>query len=277
MRWCRLLLLGMMLVGLSAQVRASGLFGSRRPEPTPAERVQKLITIASSCRNAYERSDAVQELRNFDGAAFPQIVPVLVHVLHHDPSVTVRVEAARSLGRLRPLTPMASAALSESIRKDSAVRVRWQARTSLMVFSVAGVGSPASAGPPPGPGTVPGHPGGKAPAVVDAPGPLLPGTQPVPFPGGEMVPAAGEFPRPLPKGPVNYPHFPPAPSYRSNGLPTIVVPEPPGGLGPALTPPATNPAAGLRLSPVPVSQPRTVPVEAGPVLVPSEGPILSPP
>jgi hypothetical protein len=66
----------------------------------------------------------------------------LIDVLQHDEKSSVRAEAAQSLGKLRPISQDAGMALEEATH-DSAIRVRLQARTSLMSYRLSGYHSPA--------------------------------------------------------------------------------------------------------------------------------------
>ena len=51
-----------------------------------------------------EISELKKELRQFDTKAFPDIVPILADVLRTDAKASVRLEAAQSLARIRPVS-----------------------------------------------------------------------------------------------------------------------------------------------------------------------------
>src|SRR5262249_148092 len=72
-----------------------------------------------------------EELRKYDPQTFPDIVPVLIDVLGSDAKPSVRTEAAQTLGKLRPISQAVGQALEQAVAKDSSMRVRRQAPSSL--------------------------------------------------------------------------------------------------------------------------------------------------
>ncbi len=117
---------------------AGVLFGRKNKKPTPAERVPELLTQIKTDGDAGKRAAAAQELRQYDLQQFPTIVPGLVDVMLSDREPSVRAEAARSLGKLRPISEQAGLALEQTLAKDSSTRVRLQARSSLMQYHWSG-------------------------------------------------------------------------------------------------------------------------------------------
>jgi hypothetical protein len=220
MRWSfPLLVLAALAFAAPSPARAFSLF-SRRPKVDPAQRVPELINTIRTAHEERKRVAAIEELYQYDAAAFPQIVPLLTDLLKNDPSSSVRAEAAHSLGRLRPASPAASEALDAAIH-DSALRVRWQARSALLFYPTTAAPPTATAkkGPPPLP----------APVVVDSPrtAPANPVLLPVPSPAPTIAPVrAPDIARPLPRGPSATP---------PSSEPPIAVPDP--GTGPELAPP----------------------------------------
>ena len=159
MRSYRFLLALVLPAAIAVPVQAGLIFG-RHAKPDPAQRVPELIVVVKTERNENHRESAAKELREYDPVANPDIVPVLVDVLEHDTAAGVRVEAAQSLGKLRPVSQAAGWAL-EGALKDSSIRVRLQARGSLMSYRLSGYRSdpqvaqtptpapPVNAQPPP--------------------------------------------------------------------------------------------------------------------------------
>src|SRR5690606_23961734 len=139
MRWFNYLIVAALLAATACPAPATGIFGNRKQPGNSAQQVQQLILKIQSSNDSVQRTDAAEDLRDFDIGEFPQIIPVLVNSLKNDKSIQVRIEAARSLGKIRPLTKMAGDALSDAASNDPALRVRWQARTSLAFYTVAGV------------------------------------------------------------------------------------------------------------------------------------------
>jgi len=136
MRSYHFLLALVLPAAIAVPVQAGLIFG-RHAKPDPAQRVPELIVIVKTERNENHRESAARELREYDPLANPDIVPVLVDVLEHDTAAGVRVEAAQSLGKLRPVSQAAGWAL-EGALKDSSIRVRLQARGSLMSYRLSG-------------------------------------------------------------------------------------------------------------------------------------------
>src|SRR5205085_8876672 len=98
-----------------------------------------------------KRARAAEELRQYDPAAFPDIVPVLIDVLVNDKKPAVRAEAAQSLGKLRPVSQQAGQALEYALTKDPSMRVRLQARSALMQYHWSGYRSASKKDAPPPP------------------------------------------------------------------------------------------------------------------------------
>jgi hypothetical protein len=141
---CFLLCLGL-ITALTAPAPA-GIFFGKHTKPTPAERVSQLLITVKTDTNEGKRAGAAKELREFDPRAFPEIVPMLIEVLKHDPKAAVRLEAVQTLGKLHPVSQEAGLALEEAV-SDSNWRVRWQARQSLQGYRKSGYRSPPKAEP----------------------------------------------------------------------------------------------------------------------------------
>jgi hypothetical protein len=233
MRWYYPILV-LAVAGLTtARAPAISLF-SKRAKVNPAERVPELIKTARTAPEERRRAGAVEELRQYDAVAFPQIVPTLAEVLKVDPSTAVRAEAAHSLGRLRPASVAAVQAL-ETASKDTAKRVRFQARAALL-FYPSSVARAAHASPT----AVPQPAAAIAPEPPVAAGPMVPANPHLlPVPSAvttappEVAPGLPAQPtpvtptgiaRPLPRGPNQSPGPPP------QGDPEpLVVPDPAQG------------------------------------------------
>jgi hypothetical protein len=220
----------------------AGIF-KKSSKPNPAERVPELIGIIKTDKDERKRESAAEELRQYDPATFPDIVTVLADVVLTDPSSSVRVEAVESLAHLRPVTQQAGLALEQVLAKDSSMKVRMQARYSLLQMHWAGYHSSAKEGPIPTK-EAPAIKETKAPPLIQmplktqqastkfgesAPPPLSPAADPPPAPKAPpkpkptvqppLVPAEAPVLKALPTGP------PAAPSS-----------TPPADQGPELTP-----------------------------------------
>jgi hypothetical protein len=134
----RLLLIPVLLALLSAQAHAGILFGRKTQKPSPNERVPELLMIVKTDGDEHKRVNAAEELRQYDPKQFPDIVPVLIDVLMHDPKPGVRGEAAQTLSKLRPISQQVGWALEQATSKDPSMRVRLQARSALLQYHWAG-------------------------------------------------------------------------------------------------------------------------------------------
>lgn len=209
----RLFLVPLLVVGLAGPARAGIIFGKKPPKPPPEKRVPELLAVVKSDGDESKRVEAVDELRQFDLAAFPQIVPTLIDVLLTDKKPAVRAAAAQTLGKLRPVSQQVGLALEHTRDKDASMRVRMQARSSLLSYHWAGFwsspGNLKQDGPPPPKTTEP---------------PLAPPLLPVTPPSQTTEP-------PLAPPPAVTP--PPAPVIRTNPGAVLSLPK-----GPPTPPPA---------------------------------------
>src|SRR4051794_31759333 len=135
-------------VVLPVRPASAGVFFGKKNKPTPAEHVPELIKTLKADGDEHKRASAAEELRQYDAAQFPDMVPSLIDALLGDTKPGVRAEAAQSLGKLRPVTAAAGAALEQALAKDSSMRVRLQARSSLLQYRWAGYAPKGKEEPP---------------------------------------------------------------------------------------------------------------------------------
>ena len=246
----RILLVPLLVAALATTARA-GIIFSKKPKVVPEKRVPELLAIVKNDGDENKRYDAAAELRQYDPTQFPLIVPTLIEVLMTDKKASVRSEAAQSLSKLRPVSEQVVPALEHARDKDESLRVRMQARSSLLGLHWLGIRSD--------PGKL--KQDGPAPPTTKEPPLAPPAIAPLPMTHEPMprilgVPVA----RPIqPPEPILSP--PPAPSIVTPPAP--VINRAPGTLQPLpVGPPATPPA------PVPVSP--TGHDDKGPELGPQE-------
>ena len=214
-RWLLIALLVIPLVPMLAEPTQAGIiFGRKKEKIEPKIRVPDLITTLKNDRDADRRMRAAEELRNYDTQVFPEIVPALVTALQNDAKSSVRIEAAQSLGKIRPVTQAAGEALERAVSGDSAMRVRLQARSTLMQYHWAGYRNGKTTDVPPLASskdnpkggeklppairtTLPGVPTSKEPPLAPVEPIPTPELRPVPLPTAPPVEAK---PRPLPPG-----------------------------------------------------------------------------
>ncbi|HEY7152816.1 MAG TPA: HEAT repeat domain-containing protein [Gemmataceae bacterium] len=249
-------LVPLVLLPFAAGSSSAGIiFGKKNKKaPTPAERVPQLLAQVKTDGDESKRAAAAEELRQYDPAQFPTIVPILIDVLLTDKKPAVRAEAAQSLGKIRPIAPQAGQALEQALTKDSSMRVRLQARSSLLQYHWSG------------------YRGNKKDEMVtqtkeppladpNTPAPVLNTAAP--------PPATGRTAPQLPDGSRNTSSYPNTPaSFPPPARPSVK--EPP--LAPATPPPpaTANPPAPLPPMPAPAPAPAPTPGgnESGPDLTP---------
>ncbi len=218
MTWQRLLAI-LMAAALAAPAQAGLIFGKKKAAPVdPAQRVPELLGLVKSAPDEGKRAEAASELRKYDTQAFADIVPVLIDVLANDPKASVRLEAAQSLGRLRPISQAAGQALEQALANDPSLRVRLQCRTSLLHCFWSGYRSPKKDAPPPQTKEPP-----LAPPGPEGP-PLFPPAATSPPPGAVPPPPSGWTGPPLPPVVVTTPGAPP----RDGSVPVIRLTPKPG-------------------------------------------------
>lgn len=132
------LMMALMVVaslGWSTTVQA-GPF--RKSGPDPEVHVPALINVLKNDKDEKRRANAANDLGEFDGKNFPDILNALVDAMNNDPSSTVRAEAAESIGNIRPISTKAGYALEQAINNDKSISVRLAARTSLLQYRILG-------------------------------------------------------------------------------------------------------------------------------------------
>ncbi len=194
-------------LALAARPASAGFLFGKKAKKTPAELVPELIQTLKTDGDERKRSAAAEELRQYDPAQFPDMIPALVDALLTDKKSAVRSEAAQTLGKLRPVTSSAGAALEQALTKDSSMRVRLQARSSLLQYRWAGYSPKVREEPPPQSKEPPLAPEPPVAVAAPAPAPVQaapPRLAPVPAPAAAQPQAprpAAQGPRPLPQGP----------------------------------------------------------------------------
>jgi len=274
----RLVLVSLITLALTAPAQG-GLF-KRSSKPDPAVHVPALIQTLKTDKDERARASAASDLHEYDGKAFPEILPALMEALASDPSPSVRAEAAESIGKIRPISTQAGYALEQARDNDRSTVVKLTARTALMKYRILGVigGRPESAvmqtAEPP-------LAAGLSTKTLPSPTILRPTPAPVPVSGPVMPPSTtpaappavppgseGLAPRPQTGEPPLAEPSRPAPALTSQPrapVPVITIPPPPREV---IVPIPTNPGSAPTL---PAPAPATPPTSSG------SGPALPPP
>jgi len=252
MKWQRILALVTTAAALATPAQAGFFFGKKKTPVDPNQRVPELLAAVKTSPDEHKRTQAAEELRKYDPQAFPDIVPVLIEVLASDPKPSVRVEAVQTLGKLRPITPAVGQALEQALAKDTSMRVRLQARSSLLQYHWSGyrtpkkdanppqTGEPPLAPPLPGDSAAPSQqpqpvaPSGTRPAAAIGP----PVSSPMPRSRSEQPPVAvpGESLPPVFVTPAGRMNDPSLPVLRMTPIPAGSRPLPVGPVNPASVP-----------------------------------------
>lgn len=124
----------------------AGIFFNRHAKAKSAD-VPALVTALRTEQDERKRAAAAEKLRQYDPNAHPEIVPALVDAAMGDPKSGVRLEALQTLARYRPVSPQAGWALEQATVKDESMRVRFQARSLLWQYRMAGYRSPKADSP----------------------------------------------------------------------------------------------------------------------------------
>jgi len=204
---CRFMLILMLLPVLALPAQAGIIFGKKPPKPDPAQRVPELIKTVRTDGDESKRAEAVEELRQYDPTAFPEIYPALIEALLNDAKAGVRAEAAATIGKLRPVSQDAGNALEMALDKDDSMRVRLAVRSALLQYRWAGFRAGKKDAPPqittkeppladPKPLPPPPPTSTPSPSLPPAPTPIAP-------------PPASAAPLPLPPVPALQPPPPP--------------------------------------------------------------------
>ena len=208
-----------LLPAWSAPAHAQLFF--KKARPAPSQRVPELILLLKTEGDERKRSQAAEELREYDTTTYTEIVPVLVDAATTDPRPAVRGEALASLAKIRPVSQAAGQALEKAAAGDENWRVRLQAKSALMKYHLAGYAA------------------GKTETAAAAPGAKTPGrvtTQEPPL--ADPLPKSVEPPLATP---VSTPSGPP-PIITTPGsaaprpLPQLVTPPAESEAPPLLTP-----------------------------------------
>src|SRR5207302_11520092 len=101
MKWCRYLLVPLAVMTLTSPSWAGIPFFSKHTKPNPTERVPELLNTIKTSQGEHKRGSAVEELRQYEAAAFPQMIPILLEVLGKDYELGVRAEQHHTASQIR--------------------------------------------------------------------------------------------------------------------------------------------------------------------------------
>jgi len=267
MRYCHPRPIAMAVVTLGAliilaQPAPAGIF-SKHTKVNPAERVPALIATLRADSDEKKRSSAAEELKQYDPAQFPEIIPSLADAAQHDPKSGVRIDALQTLAKLRPVSQQAGAAIEQATHDDS-VRVRFQARTLLWQYHLAG------------------YHGSKTPQVGTPREPIY--TEEPPLAAPTQLPAVSTIQKPVaPQPTVGFVSPAETPAPRSNVWGATTAPRTLSGqpsaipMGPKPLPPASGEVRASAPQPLPTGPAKAIdsgpkPLPPGPAQTTASGP-----
>ncbi len=220
-----------------------GLFKKKaKAEPTAGRAKQISATLVGSPDES-ARKQAAEELRALDPRSNAEVFPALIGALQKDPSPAVRVAAADSVGKLKPVYQPAGMVLEAVAKSDPDPAVREAAQNALFQYHLGGYTTPVGprgvATPEPPVAVKPTAPGaflfrpitnvlGRGSVTQPtaepplAKKPAAEAAKPIPPAIPRQMPATLPPPEPAPLPSVS------APSVPSGPLPPISVPIPPG-------------------------------------------------
>ncbi len=119
-----------------------GLF-KRKPKGEPAAaKAKQLTTTLGTSPDEAARKQAAEELRSLDPRSNPEVFPALIGALQKDPSPAVRVAAADTVGRLKPVYQPAGIVLDGVAQTDPDPKVREAAQAALFQYHLGGYVTP---------------------------------------------------------------------------------------------------------------------------------------
>lgn len=126
------------LLGFGLTVPASAGPFRKAVKSDPAVQVPALLDTLKTDKDERARARAAAALDEFDGKAFPDILPALAAALAADPSTAVREDAAAAIGKIRPITPQAGFALEQALASDKSIPVKLSVRKALLQYRILG-------------------------------------------------------------------------------------------------------------------------------------------
>ena len=251
MRWIRLVLPAVVLIGSALPAQAQ-IFTRK---PRLAMEVPELIVTAKTDPDERRRAAAVEQLRDSDIRAYPDITGVLIDRMLNDTKPNVRLEAVHSLSKVRPMSQLIGQAMQQAALNDENWRVRFQAKTAMWMMGYRGEAREATTAAPVGI-TYQEPPLANNPMTIASPGPRVP---PLPMPSvpvqGIQVKVPGTTPNTLPANPP----IEIVPDASNRQLPSSMSVSTPRPLPIAPPPPVPVPAQGIQVK-VPATTPNTPPV-----------------
>ncbi len=138
MAWNRSTCLVLALSFVAQELQAWPLQPPNRKARSIDDRAQDLFATLRNDPDETKRAVAAEELRLVDPKQHSELLGCLIDALRNDKRPLVRAEAASSLGKIKGIHDSVGMALENALANDTSMRVRLQARSSLMGYYLAG-------------------------------------------------------------------------------------------------------------------------------------------
>ena len=124
-----------------------GILNKRKAKADPPSRAKVLLETLRTDPDEFKRKAAATELRGLDPRNTPDLIAGLVSSLQRDPSPTVRIEAAESIGVMKPISQPAGLAMEAAMTSDPDPKVRDAVKSALWQYHLNGYRTPPSGSP----------------------------------------------------------------------------------------------------------------------------------
>ena len=143
-----------LIVGILASGRPApaidlglGILNKKKPKADPPSRAKLLLETLRTDPDESKRKAAATELRGLDPRNTPDLITGLVSSLQKDPSPGVRIEAAESIGIMKPISQPAGLAMEAAMTSDPDTKVRDAVKSALWQYHLNGYRTPPSGSP----------------------------------------------------------------------------------------------------------------------------------
>lgn len=127
------------VVDVHAEIPRLGIFRKKNPDKDePQPKSKQIVETLKSDTDEKKRQAAAVQLRDEDPRTNADILPTLIASLQRDPSTAVRSEVAETIGKLKPVSQVAGAALEQTFVSDPSESVRKSSQKALWDYHLNG-------------------------------------------------------------------------------------------------------------------------------------------
>lgn len=126
-------------VDVHAEIPRLGIFRKKNPDKEePQPKSKQIVETLKSDPDEKKRQAAAVQLRDEDPRTNADILPTLIASLQRDPSTAVRSDIAETIGKLKPVSQVAGAALEQTLLSDPSESVRKSSQKALWDYHLNG-------------------------------------------------------------------------------------------------------------------------------------------